>query len=103
MREKTQLSMLDVIHEESPTSDPAQLARIERIRALDLKLAERFAGQIETQQSLTRQLVSFQANKKRPAYRWYKYNEAFSATFVEKLLGSVGIERGRLLDPFAGA
>lgn len=52
--------------------------------------------------ALTRQMVSFQANKKRPAYRWFKYKEAFSANLVEYLLAKYKIESGRVLDPFAG-
>jgi DNA modification methylase len=48
-------------------------------------------------------LVSFQGNKTRPIYRWYKYKEAFSATLVEFLLQRYGIHPGRLLDPFAGS
>jgi DNA modification methylase len=51
---------------------------------------------------LNRQLVSFQANKERSGYRWYKYKEAFSASLVEYLLLNHPIPNGRILDPFAG-
>jgi hypothetical protein len=47
--------------------------------------------------------VSFQANKNRSSYRWFKYKEAFSATLVEKLLQDRGIFDGHILDPFAGS
>jgi hypothetical protein len=48
-------------------------------------------------------LVSFQANKNRAVYRWFKYKEAFSAGLVERLLDQFSPERGTLLDPFAGS
>ena len=47
--------------------------------------------------------MSFQANKTRPVYRWYKYKEAFSAALVEHLFERYGITAGRILDPFAGS
>ena len=53
--------------------------------------------------TLTRQLVSFQANKSRISYRWYKFKEAFSASLVEYILFRYGVESGTLLDPFAGS
>jgi DNA modification methylase len=52
---------------------------------------------------LTRSLVSFQANKTRPVYRWYKFKEAFSASLVEYLFEQKGVTKGRILDPFAGS
>ena len=84
-------------------SDPLQTEALEGIAELDQRLVKRFAKRCEVKRSLTRQLVSFQANKGRPAYRWYKYKEAFSAALVESLLADSRIETGKLLDPFAGA
>ena len=84
-------------------SDPIQTEALERIIELDKHLVKRFANRCEVKRSLTRQLVSNQANKGRSAYRWYKYKEAFSATLVESLLADSSIENGKLLDPFAGA
>lgn len=52
--------------------------------------------------SLSRSLVSFQANKARAVYRWYKYKEAFSAGLIEYLLSRYRVANGFLLDPFAG-
>jgi len=52
---------------------------------------------------LTRSLVSFQANKSRAIYRWYKYKEAFSAGLVEHFLNRFRLSSGVLLDPFAGS
>lgn len=76
---------------------------LEGIAHLDRALKQRFQRQFSVQPSLTRSLVSFQANKGRPVYRWYKYKEAFSAALVERLLDQYGVTDGRVLDPFAGS
>jgi DNA modification methylase len=76
---------------------------LSKIEALDNKLNKDFLNKIRVQPELTRQLVSFQANKPRPSYRWYKYKEAFSALLVENLLSKYGISSGIILDPFAGS
>lgn len=76
------------------------LSQIER---LDHKLYEHFHAKFVLHSNLTRSLVSFQANKTRPAYRWYKYKEAFSAPLIEYLFHTYGITSGRVLDPFAGS
>lgn len=65
--------------------------------------AARFSGAFKTEAALTRPLVSFQADKERPFYRWYKYKEAFSAPLVEYFLRSYQIDQGIILDPFAGS
>jgi DNA modification methylase len=79
---------------------PTELGEIEQ---LDRELEHRFADQLCVVNQLSRSLVSFQANKSRPAYRWYKYKEAFSAALVEYLLTRYGISQGPILDPFAGS
>lgn len=76
---------------------------VEKIEGLNLQLSQHFQGKLQIQPSLTRQLVSFQANKGRAAYRLYKYKEAFSADLVEYLLQHYKIQSGRVLDPFAGS
>lgn len=76
---------------------------LDRIMRLDQCLERHFKHRFSVQPSLNRQLVSFQANKARPVYRWYKYKEAFSAALVEYLFEKHGIDRGRILDPFAGS
>lgn len=76
---------------------------LDEIECLDKELAKHFKDKFLVQLSLTRALVSFQANKIRPVYRWYKYKEAFSATLVEHLFQRYGVTRGRVLDPFAGS
>lgn len=73
------------------------------ISRLDHQLFQRFKSKFVVQPSLSRLLVSFQANKTRPVYRWYKFKEAFSASLVEYLFSHYGIVQGRVLDPFAGS
>lgn len=51
---------------------------------------------------LNRRLVSFQANKKEPSFRWYKYKEAFSAALVHYFIKNFDLAEKRILDPFAG-
>lgn len=81
----------------------AYLPALEDISQLDKRLKERFANKFSVEPSLNRQLVSFQANKSRPVYRWYKYKEAFSAALVEHLLQKYEVTSGAILDPFAGS
>jgi DNA modification methylase len=73
------------------------------IDRLDRQLFQQFKDKFILQPSLSRSLVSFQANKTRPVYRWYKFKEAFSASLVEHLFHKYGITTGRILDPFAGS
>lgn len=73
------------------------------IASLDQQLFLHFKDKFTTQPSLSRALVSFQANKNRPVYRWYKFKEAFSAALVEYLFQKYGVHHGRVLDPFAGS
>lgn len=75
----------------------------EKITDLDGKLQNYFKDVISIDKTLTRQIVSFQANKKRPFYRWYKYKEAFSASLVERFITGIQPQTGQILDPFAGA
>lgn len=79
------------------------IAGLEEIGNLDSALEDRFKGKFRIQPSLTRSLVSFQANKNRPIYRWYKYKEGFSASLVEHFFQKYGVISGRILDPFAGS
>jgi DNA modification methylase len=73
------------------------------IEKLDAALKHQFKEKLQVQPALTRQLVSFQANKNRSAYRWFKYKEAFSAALIEDLLRRGGVHRGHIFDPFAGS
>ena len=75
----------------------------DKIAVLDAELAKDFKTQFSVAPFLSRKIVSFQGNKGKPAYSWYKYKEAFSAGVVEYFLGSyVGQASGKVLDPFAG-
>jgi DNA modification methylase len=76
---------------------------VKEIDNLDKQLQHHFQAKFLIQPALTRLLVSFQANKTRPIYRWYKYKEAFSASLVELLFQRYGFNQGRILDPFAGS
>ena len=64
-------------------------------------LHQRFAGRMQVNPYLTRQLVSYQGNKGAVGFRWMKYKEGFSTALVRQL-----IEAGKgtqVLDPFSGA
>ena len=82
------------------TEDDILLGQIEE---LDKSLTEYFPDTLVVDNALTRKLVSFQANKARTYYRWYKYKEAFSADLVEYLFRKYRMVEGKILDPFAGA
>lgn len=66
-------------------------------------LFERFAAKIEVNPRLNRSLVSYQANRNEPFFRWFKYKEGFSAALVEHFLGTQRSKCVDLLDPFAGS
>jgi DNA modification methylase len=67
------------------------------------RLYDKFADKLETASHLSRKVVSFQANKDEPVYRWFKYKEGFSSTLVKYFLTEYSKKPGKLLDPFAGA
>ena len=75
---------------------------LSKINVLDEELEHHYKPVMLIDNSLTRQLVSFQANKQKPLYRSYKYKEAFSADLVAYLLRTYQVQKGKLLDPFAG-
>lgn len=75
---------------------------LEVIQEHNAALEARFAGKLKVNYQLNRQLVSFQANKNKPGYRWFRYKESFSEALVQHLLDVLGLESGRILDPFAG-
>ncbi len=96
----TMLDAAKKFEDPPPASAPTLLLEIER---LDGELSRKFKDKLKIQSSLTRSLVSFQANKARAVYRWYKYKEAFSASLIEHLLSQYSITAGKVLDPFAGS
>ncbi len=76
---------------------------LNEIDELDQDAARRWKPRFVERVSLSRAIVSFQANKSRPVYRWYKYKEGFSASLVEQFLQQYGITSGTVFDPFAGS
>jgi DNA modification methylase len=87
----------------SDITPEVQNSALRKIDNLDKQLQHHFQTKFLVQPALTRLLVSFQANKTRPIYRWYKYKEAFSASLVELLLEKYRLNQGKILDPFAGS
>lgn len=73
------------------------------IAKFDTELTKHFNSQMSIAPFLSRKIVSFQGNKSKPAYNWYKYKEAYSAGPVEYFLTNTeGGTQGKVLDPFAG-
>lgn len=69
------------------------------------RLHDRYASRLVVNPLLTRKLVSFQASKVTPFYRWLKYKEAFSPELVDYFFDCLDIARNEsvhVLDPFAG-
>lgn len=79
------------------------VSSLETIQEHNTVLETRFADKLKVNYQLNRQLVSFQANKNKPGYRWFKYKEGFSEALVQHLLDYLSLDEGRILDPFAGA
>ena len=75
----------------------------EKIIQLDKSLEQNFSDKLEVCKDLSRVLVSFQGNKSRPSYRWYKYKEGFSASLIDYFLNENDLSSGNILDPFAGS
>ena len=75
---------------------------IEDIKELNRELEQQFEEVQRVETALTRKIVSFQDNKSKPFYRWYKYKEAFSASLVHYLLEKYRTPSGKIFDPFAG-
>ncbi|MCJ7925148.1 MAG: restriction endonuclease [Pantoea vagans] len=66
-------------------------------------LYEKYKSKLEVNPELDRKIVSFQANKIEPIFRWFHYREGFSKQLIEYILKNVDIPSGgKILDPFAG-
>lgn len=76
---------------------------LDQIQTLNESLESRFRDKLVINGDLKRTLVSFQANKKMPGYRWYKFKEGYSSTLVDYTLNKLNIKRGKAIDPFAGS
>ena len=66
------------------------------------KLYQRLEHTLAFDKNLNRKLVSFQANKQNPIYRWFKYKEGFSSNLVEYYVKKFHMDGKDVLDPFAG-
>ncbi len=97
---KVQVEAIEKVHK---TQDSRGDIFLREIEGLDDSLNQYFSDTLVIDDALTRKLVSFQANKVRTYYRWYKYKEAFSADLVEYLFRKYNVIKGKILDPFAGA
>ena len=84
-------------------TDLKQKEKLAEIESLDRELYKYFTNKFCVERSLSRSLVSFQDNKAKEIYRWYKFKEAFSASLIEYLLEKYDIVNGTVLDPFAGS
>lgn len=83
-------------------SDESLDLKAEIVR-LDENLERKMFGKMEICADLSRVLVSSQGNKSRASYRWFKYKEGFSARLVEYFLDEIELQKGTILDPFAGS
>ncbi|WP_059369692.1 DNA methyltransferase [Treponema endosymbiont of Eucomonympha sp.] len=74
------------------------------IDGLDSRLKEKYDSVLSIDTALNRKIVSFQANKTIPFYRWYKYKEGFSVSLLNHYFSKFDIKPGEVvLDPFAGS
>ncbi|OHB79172.1 MAG: modification methylase [Planctomycetes bacterium RBG_16_55_9] len=102
----TQLTRISADRTKSPNNENVSSVvsgSIDRVEELNSEAQARWADKLHVDGSLTRAMVSFQANKSKAVYRWFKYKEAFSAGLVENLLSRYRIDKGTVLDPFAGS
>ncbi len=74
----------------------------ERLQALIDDADRRYERLFLLSPQLDRKLVSFQANKKSPIYRLFKYKEGFSAALVSFFIEHLNLTDGPILDPFSG-
>jgi DNA modification methylase len=67
-------------------------------------LFQEYQDKLKINRQINRSLISFQANKNEPFYRWFKYKEGFSSAFVKYILNLFGTPGSgqTILDPFAG-
>ncbi len=91
------------MYEKNSPSEMIEKDLLKEIEIANTLLTQHYKKIMVEDKNLTRKLVSFQANKDKPIYRWYKYKEAFSADLIEYLCNLYSISNGKVLDPFAGA
>ena len=80
-----------------------EISARERASRSIAQIEQRFHDVTEINSQLTRSLVSFQANRTEPIFRWFKYREGFSRSLVDYLLDELFAKPGQtIFDPFAG-
>ena len=57
------------------------------------KLEEKYKPFLEVNYDLDRKIVSFQANKIEPIFRWFHYREGFSKQLIEYILDACNIKK----------
>ena len=78
------------------------IPEIKSINEKNVELERHFQNILTKDNKLSRQIVSFQANKKIASFRWYKYKEAFSSSLVDYFINKLHLQGKKILDPFAG-
>jgi len=100
-----QLSIEQLLQEPTVFQQPRGTANKPNNTRRD-ELFNKYADRLFVNYSLSRSLVSFQANKTTPFYRWFKYREGFSHELVRYFLNQIkpqSNKQAHILDPFAGA
>lgn len=99
LRRTYRMSTFELLAPEAKLTAPPALANaaLKTIERLDRQLAQTLEGTFVRHAALNRSLVSFQANKDKPVYRWYKYKEGFSASLIGYLLRLHNIKKGSRL------
>lgn len=83
------------------SASPVGSNSLEELENLTPLFLQHFPAKFLVEPLLNRPLVSFQANKNRPVYRWDKYKEALIASLLEYLLQKNGIIPSTILNPLA--
>lgn len=83
-----------------------KISSVSSYRSTLLELEAKYVDRLHVNQDLTREIVSFQANKKEPFYRWLKFKEGFSSSLVQYCINLAQPKTRhtpRVLDPFGGS
>ncbi|MBN1618890.1 hypothetical protein JW887_06155 [Candidatus Dojkabacteria bacterium] len=93
------LTYLDILEEDLVLLNQEEPKNTSRVN-----LHEKYKDKFLVNPTLNRSLISFQANKSEPIYRWFKYKEGFSSKFVKYILNKFKKAGSNqvVLDPFSG-
>jgi DNA modification methylase len=86
-----------------PAQTQSQTKEFQTVSKAFEKLEKAYAQKLRFDENINRMMVSFQANRTEPQFRWFKYREGFSRKLVEYLIAESGSKPKNLFDPFAGA